>query len=438
MRIALFCRSLLSDLDHGSARFLRGVAAELDARGHDVLAFEPLEPFASPFAPPIPLDSARRARRAAFACGHAAPRDAAAAFACGHAAPPDAAAAHACGHAAPRDAAAAYPRLSPRRYALATLDLDAALEDVDVALVHEGTDPELVRRLGEHRARTDGYHLFFHDARRRLLTDPPAIVRRDLAGYDCVLGSGKSLCEMYLSRGVAPRAVVWREAADARLFRPRPGVEKERDLVWIGDWEDGEQAAALRELLIGPARALGLRARVHGAGYPERARAELAEAGIELAGWLPSHLAPDAFARARVAVHIPPRPRGARCGGAPALRPLEALACGVPLVSAPWPDVERLLAPGRDYLVARTGAEMTEHLRALLSDPGYARGVAEHGRRTVLARHTCAHRVDTLLDLVDELLLELPGLDEDEDLDELGPPSGVRRCRPAHPRSPLA
>ncbi|XYH97848.1 glycosyltransferase [Sorangium sp. So ce1128] len=405
MRIALFCHSLLSDWNHGDAHFLRGVAAELDARGHDVLAFEP--------------EDAWSAQGLVAAHGHAA-------------------------LAAVNEAAAAcqrlWPRLYPRRYALATLDLDAALEGVDVALVHEGNDPELVRRLGEHRARVGRYHLLFHDTHHRLLTDPAAIVRRDLSGYDCVLGFGKSLCELYLSRGVARRAVVWHEAADARLFRPLPEVEKERDLVWIGDWGDGERTAELHEFLVEPVKALGLRARVHGLRYPARALAALADAGIEYAGWLPNHLVPDAFARARVTVHVPRRPYAALLPDIPTMRPFEALACGIPLVSAPWPDAERLFSPGRDYLVARAGAEMKEHLRALLSDPDYARGIAEHGRRTVLARHTCAHRVDTLLDLVDELLLP-PSLrlaDEEDELERSGAPSGVRRCDPAHHRSPLA
>ncbi|WP_437714243.1 glycosyltransferase [Sorangium sp. So ce448] len=399
MRIALFCHSLLSDWDHADAHFLRGIAAELDARGHDVLAFEP--------------EDAWSALGLVAAYG------------------PDAL----------REAAAVYPRLRPRRYALSTLDLDAALAGVDVVLVHERSDPELVRRLGEHRARTDRYRLFFHDTHHGLITDPAAIVRRDLSGYDCVLGFGKSVCDLYLSRGVARRAVVWHEAADARLFRPLPEVEKERDLVWIGNWGDGERTAELHEFLVEPVRALGLRARVHGVRYPDRALSALADAGIEYAGWLPNHRVPDAYARARITVHVPRRPYAAWLPGIPTIRPFEALACGIPLVSAPWTDVERLFSPGRDYLVARTGAEMTEHLRALLADPEFARGVAEHGRRTVLARHTCAHRVDTLLDLIDELLLRpcyRLGEAGDDDVERSGPASGVRRRDPGRYRSPLA
>jgi spore maturation protein CgeB len=82
----------------------------------------------------------------------------------------------------------------------------------------------------------------------------------------------------------------------------------------------------------------------------------------------------------------------------------EALACGIPLVSAPWDDAEGLFTPGEDFLVARDGAEMRGHLRALLDDPDAARRMAERGRATVLARHTCAHRVDELLAIHDELV----------------------------------
>src|SRR3982750_2945580 len=41
MRIVLFYQSLISDWNHGNAHFLRGIASELLARGHEVQIYEP-------------------------------------------------------------------------------------------------------------------------------------------------------------------------------------------------------------------------------------------------------------------------------------------------------------------------------------------------------------------------------------------------------------
>ena len=106
---------------------------------------------------------------------------------------------------------------------------------------------------------------------------------------------------------------------------------------------------------------------------------------------------PSVFARFRVTVHVPRRPYVEALPGIPTIRPFEALACGIPLVSAPWRDPERLFAVGRDYLAARDGGEMRRQLDAVLSDAGLATRLSAHGRRTIAARHTCAHRVDELL-----------------------------------------
>jgi spore maturation protein CgeB len=89
--------------------------------------------------------------------------------------------------------------------------------------------------------------------------------------------------------------------------------------------------------------------------------------------------------------------------GIPTIRVFEALACGIPLVCAPWDDCEGLFEPGTDYLVANDGAQMREHLRAVLHEPQLAAAIAQQGRRTILARHTCAHRVDELIGIYSEL-----------------------------------
>jgi spore maturation protein CgeB len=104
-----------------------------------------------------------------------------------------------------------------------------------------------------------------------------------------------------------------------------------------------------------------------------------------------------------VTVHVPRRPYVEALPGIPTIRPFEALACGIPLVSAPWDDAEGLFRPGRDFLVARDGGEMRRHLRDLLEDPALAAEIARSGRETVLDRHTCAHRVDELLAIGREL-----------------------------------
>ena len=125
--------------------------------------------------------------------------------------------------------------------------------------------------------------------------------------------------------------------------------------------------------------------------------------GLEYHGRLANHRAPEAFARHRVTVHVPRRPYVEALPGIPTIRPFEALACGIPLVSAPWDDVEGLFTPGEDFLVGRTGKEMERLLDEVLNDPRLARSLARRGRSTIVARHTCAHRVDELLAILDEL-----------------------------------
>jgi len=106
---------------------------------------------------------------------------------------------------------------------------------------------------------------------------------------------------------------------------------------------------------------------------------------------------PEVFARHRVTVHVPRGPYAQTLPGIPTIRPFEALACGIPLVSAPWQDAEGLFRPGRDFLVARDGDEMGRCLREVLGDAGLAAELRRCGLETIAARHTCAHRVDELL-----------------------------------------
>ena len=89
--------------------------------------------------------------------------------------------------------------------------------------------------------------------------------------------------------------------------------------------------------------------------------------------------------------------------GIPTIRVFEALACGIPLISAPWNDTERLFRKG-DFLFVRDQHEMEQAIEFLLDNPAAAQAQALRGWETILARHTCRHRAEQLLDICEEVL----------------------------------
>jgi len=134
--------------------------------------------------------------------------------------------------------------------------------------------------------------------------------------------------------------------------------------------------------------------------YPEEARAMLARYDARYHGWAPNAAAPGIFARHLATVHVPRRFYSTILPGIPTIRVFEALACGIPLLSAPWEDSEGLFRVGQDFLMVRTGAEMTRRLREVGEDATLRASLVASGLETIRARHSCAHRVDELLGIV--------------------------------------
>ncbi len=357
MKIAYFTHSLQSCWNHGNAHFLRGVLRELIARGHEVAAFEP-------------AGSWSLANLLADA-----------------------------GDAGLEPYRAAYPELSATVYDPA-LPVDPLVEGADVVIVHEWNDPALVAEIGRLRAGGARFRLLFHDTHHRAVSDPDAIKAFDLSGYDGVLAFGEALSEVYRRWGWSNRVWTWHEAADTRLFHPPAQEQLRAGLVWIGNWGDGERTAELEEYLLAPAAAAELPLDIYGVRYPDAARALLERYRARYHGWAPNAGAPALFARHLATVHVPRSFYATILPGIPTIRVFEALACGIPLVSAPWSDSEQLFRPGQDYLVARDGAEMTAMLRAIRENPELRAELVASGLETIRARHTCAHRVDELLAIV--------------------------------------
>jgi spore maturation protein CgeB len=303
------------------------------------------------------------------------------------------------GEAALADFAATFPQLHSEIYG-GDFDHEAALADADVVVVHEWTDPALVAEIGRIRAHGGTFTLLFHDTHHRAVSSEGEIAGLNLRDYDGILAFGETLRERYLKAGWGSTVFTWHEAADDSLFKPMPEVDKTGDLIWVGNWGDDERSAEIIEFLVEPAKTLALKTLVHGVRYPDHAREALKDAGITFGGWIANARVPHAFAQHRVTVHIPRRPYVQNLPGIPTIRPFEALACGIPLISAPWNDAEHLFRPGEDYLIVRNGEEMKARLRDVLSDPDLAASLARSGRETLMARHTCRHRVDELLSIL--------------------------------------
>ena len=360
MKIAYFTHSLRSCWNHGNAHFLRGVLGELVARGHDVQAYEP---------------------KGAWSLANLLKDHGPNALTAYH---------------------RAYPELCSTEYDAGT-DIGELVEGADLVIVHEWNDPGIVARLGRLRGRGGRFLLLFHDTHHRAVSAPQQMRECELDYYDGVLAFGAALARVYDQWGWGDRVFVWHEAADVRRFHPPDEETRRSGLVWIGNWGDGERGEELVSFLLRPACEADLPLDIFGVRYPDEAKRALDAFGAQYHGWIPNTAVPEAFSRHLATVHVPRRFYTHILPGIPTIRMFEALACGIPLVSAPWDDCEQLFRTGDDFLMVRSGAEMTRALTALKNDPELRASLVRSGLETIRTRHTCAHRVDELLHVMERL-----------------------------------
>jgi spore maturation protein CgeB len=360
MRIVYFTHSLRSCWNHGNAHFLRGILSELIARGHDVRVLEPEGAWSL-------TNLLKDHGEQALSAFHDA-----------------------------------YPQLDSYTYQRPEEGAGQAC-GADLVIVHEWNDPELVAAVGRLRARGARFTLLFHDTHHRAVSAPHEMRAYDLTAYDGVLAFGAALARVYERWDWGDRVFVWHEAADTRRFRPPVHEGVREGLVWIGNWGDGERSAELVDFLLEPARAARLPLDTYGVRYPDEVNRKIAEYGASYHGWLANAAAPDVFATHLATVHVPRRFYAKLLPGIPTIRVFEALACGIPLISAPWDDAEHLFRIGEDFLMVRNGAEMTRALKELKSDPELRASLVRNGLETIANRHSCAHRVDELFGIVERI-----------------------------------
>lgn len=366
LRIAYLAHAVRSDWNNGNAHFLRGLLRGLVAIGHDVAVFEPCPAWSIDNLRDEPLGAASLSQFSAI-----------------------------------------YPELRVKPYNATPLYNPAfwrnALKGCEVVILHEWNPPELAAALLELRPQM-GFRLLFHDTHHRASSSPEQIRLFGTHRFDGILAFGDSLRRIYQEQFGIRNVWTLHEAADITVFCPHPGTNKTTDVLWIGNWGDEERSKEICEFLLRPAMALrNRRFQVFGVRYPEQGLAALSNAGVNYGGYLPNLEAPAAYARSRLTVHIPRQQYSTAMHGIPTIRVFEALACGIPLISAPWDDDEQLFREG-DLLFVGSGAEMKRTMEKLLTDESAARAQALRGLETILSRHTCAHRAEQLTEICEELL----------------------------------
>jgi len=230
------------------------------------------------------------------------------------------------------------------------------------------------------------------------------MLRLNLHQFDGVLAFGEAVRKLYTDGFGMRRAWTFHEAAATDAFQPLI-APKDIDVLWIGNWGDEERTRELEEFLLAPAtRHRDRRTVVHGVRYPEHAIRRLYDAGIEYRGYLPNLQAPQVYARSNLTIHVPRRQYTNGLSGIPTIRIFEALACGIPLVCAPWDDVEHLFRPGQDFVLVPNGDAMRAEISRLLTDDAARAQIAASGLETIRDRHTCAHRAEQLTAICEEVL----------------------------------
>jgi spore maturation protein CgeB len=358
-RFAFVYQSVISDWNHGNAHFLRGLMRALQASGHSSVCYEQADNWS--------LTNLLRVNPHAI-----------------------------------EDFQNQFPDLGFERYALgAELEswLRRHLAGVDVVIVHEWNAPDVIRLVGSI-AHELGIRALFHDTHYRVVLDEVHRAQVELESYEWILAYSPSVAERYRSLGFE-RVHVFHEAADTTVFEPLP-VPKSTDVVFVGNYGDGDRSTELEDYVFGPRSSLRhLSYAVYGVRYPADVVARLNDGlNISYGGWLPNVQVPRVYSAARTVLHVPRRQYVELLPGTPTIRVFEALACGACLISLPWNDTDRLFEVGRDYAVAHSPAEMRELIEWLCADDSARDAIARRGRETILARHTCAHRANELLQVL--------------------------------------
>ncbi|ALG89212.1 MULTISPECIES: CgeB family protein [Actibacterium] len=269
----------------------------------------------------------------------------------------------------------------------------AARTDVVVVASGIGYEDDALRRAVLDRAAPDALRVWWDvDAPATLAAmraDPSHPLRRDLPDFETVLtyGGGQPVIDAYRALGARDCVPIYNALDPATHFPVPPDPRFAAELGFLGN-RLPDREARVAEFFLSPARARPDRHFILGGS-----------------GWNGSELPPNVHAIGHVgtddhnAFNVTPRAvlniardSMAETGFSPATRIFEAAGAGACLITDAWEGIELFLAPGREVLVARDGADVTDILRDLTAED--AQRIGEAARQRVLSAHAYGNRAE--------------------------------------------
>jgi len=230
----------------------------------------------------------------------------------------------------------------------------------------------------------------------RVAGDPADPFRQLVPDYDLVLtyGGGDPVVRGYERLGARRCVPIYNALDPSTHHRVAPDARFAADLGFLGN-RLPDREARVEEFFFRAAESMpDGRFLLGGSGWGERPLPP----SVAWVGHVYTH-EHNAFNCTPRAVLNVSRESMARYGFSPATRVFEAAGAAACLVTDAWEGIELFLEPGREVLVARTGAEVAEHVRELTPQRALAIGAAAY--RRVLAEHTYAHRAAQLEEVLE-------------------------------------
>jgi spore maturation protein CgeB len=211
--------------------------------------------------------------------------------------------------------------------------------------------------------------------------------------------TGGPILEEIERRYGSPMARALYCSVDPELHFPERQLSRHTyDLGYLGTYSEDRQPMLQRLLLSAARRWRDGRFIVAGPLYPQMLRWPRNVERVE-------HLPPSAhrafYNGQRFTLNIT-RTAMVKAGYSPSVRFFEAAACGVPIISDPWPGQETIFDIGRELLVARSTQEALSYVRDI--DERERHRIGMRARKRVLRDHTASRRAAELESLIAETM----------------------------------